>query len=67
MHSALTPATVTGDPALAASLVTNLVANAVQHNVPGGTVEIATTAAGRLTVSNTGPEFPPADIARQHT
>ncbi|WP_030441374.1 sensor histidine kinase [Actinoplanes subtropicus] len=60
----LAPATVTGDPALAASLITNLVVNAVRHNVPGGSVEIATTAAGRLTVANTGPEIPAAEIDR---
>jgi signal transduction histidine kinase len=64
MCTALAPATVTGDPALAASLITNLVANAVRHNIPGGTVEIATTADGRLTVSNTGAPIPPADIDR---
>ena len=64
VHSALTPVVVTGDPALAESLVTNLVANAVRHNIPGGTVEIATTATGRLTVSNTGVPIPAADIDR---
>jgi signal transduction histidine kinase len=64
VHTALTPAAVTGDPALAASLVTNLVHNAVRHNVPGGTVEITTTAAGRLTIGNTGDPVPPADIER---
>jgi len=64
MVTALAPATVTGDPALAASLVTNLVGNAVRHNVPGGTVEIATTGSGLLTVSNTGAVVPPAEIHR---
>jgi signal transduction histidine kinase len=64
VDTALTPAVVTGDPALAASLVTNLVVNAVRHNIPGGSVEIATTAAGRLTVSNTGAPIPAADIDR---
>jgi len=64
VHTELIPAVVTGDPALAESLVTNLVTNAVRHNVPGGVVEIATTAAGRLTVRNTGAPIPPADIER---
>ena len=64
IDSSLTPVTVVGDPALAESLITNLVTNAVRHNVPGGTVEIATTAAGRLTVSNTGAPIPPAEIDR---
>jgi hypothetical protein len=49
---------VTGDPRLAASLVTNLVDNALRHNIAGGTVEITTTGAGRLTVSNTGDPIP---------
>src|SRR5262249_37714386 len=61
---ALEPAAVTGDPRLAASLVTNLVDNALRHNVPGGTVEITTTAAGHLTVANTGAPIPPAEVGR---
>jgi signal transduction histidine kinase len=64
VHSALSPAPATGDPRLAASLVTNLVANAIRHNVPGGTVAVTTAPPGRLTVSNTGPEIPAAQIAR---
>jgi signal transduction histidine kinase len=46
-----------GDPGLAASLVANLLDNAIRHNVADGTVEISTgaTADGaRLTISNTG-------------
>jgi len=62
IHTTLTPTTVTGDPRLAASLVTNLVDNALRHNIPGGTVEIATTAPSRLTVSNTGTPIPPTEI-----
>jgi signal transduction histidine kinase len=64
VHTTLTPTTVTGDPRLAASLVTNLVDNALRHNIPGGTVEIETTAPGRLTVSNTGTPIPPTEINR---
>jgi signal transduction histidine kinase len=55
----------TGDPRLAASLVTNLVANAVRHNHSGGSIEIRTTgtAAGVvLTVANSGPVIPPDRI-----
>jgi signal transduction histidine kinase len=62
--SALVPVTVTGDPALAEILVTNLVTNAVRHNIPGGSVEVATTADGRLTVSNTGPLIPESEVER---
>ncbi|TCC08219.1 sensor histidine kinase [Kribbella soli] len=61
--TALTPATITGDVPLTASLVTNLLANAIRHNVPGGTVDIA-TADGRLTVTNTGRTIPPDEISR---
>jgi signal transduction histidine kinase len=64
VRAALGPAVVTGDPRLAASLVTNLVDNAIRHNKPGGTVEIATTSPGRLSVSNTGPAIPADAIDR---
>jgi signal transduction histidine kinase len=64
VRTALAPVTVHGDPRLAASLVANLVGNALRHNVPGGTVEIATAASGRLTVGNTGAEIPASEIGR---
>ncbi|MGW7256417.1 sensor histidine kinase [Streptomyces sp. NPDC054834] len=64
IDTTLAPATVTGDPRLAASLVKNLVGNALRHNVPGGTVEIETSAPGRLTVGNTGAPIPPTEINR---
>jgi signal transduction histidine kinase len=64
VHAELEPAAVAGDPRLAASLVTNLVDNAVRHNVAGGTVEITTTASGRLAVRNTGRPVPPGEIGR---
>jgi signal transduction histidine kinase len=64
VHTTLAPTTVAGDPRLAASLVTNLVDNALRHNRPGGTVEIATAPHGRLTVSNTGAPIPPAEVDR---
>jgi signal transduction histidine kinase len=63
----LGPAPVHGDPRLAESLVANLAANAVRHNVPGGWAEIETgTAGGRavVRVSNTGPVIPPGEVAR---
>ncbi|MFT3884033.1 MAG: HAMP domain-containing sensor histidine kinase [Flavobacteriales bacterium] len=50
------------DPGLARILVTNLVKNAIVHNIAGGYVQIAVAASG-LTVRNTGrPE--PLDAAR---
>ncbi|MDG4859602.1 HAMP domain-containing sensor histidine kinase [Streptomyces sp. T-3] len=57
------PLPVTGDPVLLHHVVENLVANAVRHNVPGGTVTVATGPAG-LTVTNTGPPVPP-DVVPQ--
>jgi signal transduction histidine kinase len=63
----LGPAPAEGDPRLAESLVANLVANAVRHNVPGGWASVETeTAGGRavLRVSNSGPVIPPAEVDR---
>jgi signal transduction histidine kinase len=60
----LAPTVVTGDPRLAASLVANLVDNAIRHNIPGGTVDITTAPPGRLTVANTGEPIPATDIHR---
>jgi signal transduction histidine kinase len=56
-----------GDPGLVASLVANLLDNAIRHNVANGTVEISTTATAdgaRLTVSNTGPVVPFIEVER---
>ena len=48
-------------------LVTNLIDNAVRHNIPGGQVQVA-TAAGRagavLSVASSGPVIPAADVDR---
>jgi len=54
-----------GDPALVARLVTNLIDNALRHNVPDGWMQVSTgTTAGRPTVRvvNTGPEIEPDQI-----
>jgi two-component system sensor histidine kinase VanS len=40
VRTAITPAVVSGDRALLARLVANLVQNAVRHNVPGGRIDI---------------------------
>jgi signal transduction histidine kinase len=61
------PAPLDGDPLLVERLVANLLANAVRHNVAGGRVEVVTAAEeGRafLSVTNTGPLIPPADVDR---
>jgi signal transduction histidine kinase len=71
----LDPALTTGDPALAESLIANLADNALRHNHPHGQVHISTSltpAGAQLSVRNTGPVIPPAEVAalfepfRQH-
>jgi signal transduction histidine kinase len=65
--TALEPARTTGDPRLIERLVTNLVANAIRHNIPGGRLDIATRpAAGRatFTIANTGPVVPAGELTR---
>jgi signal transduction histidine kinase len=67
VDTGLDPAIVTGDPALAESLVANLVDNAIRHNVAGGQVQVATgTPAGLpcLSVANSGPAVPPGEVGR---
>ncbi|HST83825.1 MAG TPA: ATP-binding protein [Kineosporiaceae bacterium] len=57
------PVTVNGDPVLLGRLVANLLDNAVRYNRPGGAVWVNLSAAGSLTVYNTGPEIPQERIA----
>jgi signal transduction histidine kinase len=67
IESALASAPAAGDPALAESLIVNLIGNAIAHNLHGGRVEIATAMTGGsavLTVSNTGPRIPPDELDR---
>jgi signal transduction histidine kinase len=67
LTAALDLAPTMGDPSLAESLVSNLVDNAIRHNVAGGQVEIRTAqAAGRAAISvrNTGPVIPPGEVDR---
>ena len=67
----LGPAPAAGDASLLESLVANLVENGLRHNVAGGRVDVTTTTTtttvggrGRITVTNTGPVVPPAEIER---
>jgi signal transduction histidine kinase len=63
----LAPAQTDGDPRLIERLAGNLIANAVQYNVPGGRIDVATrTAGGRaiLAVANTGPAIKGDDVKR---
>jgi signal transduction histidine kinase len=67
VQATISPAPATGDPRLAQRLVANLFGNAVRHNVTGGYITIATRAESRhavLTITNSGPVIPPADIDR---
>jgi signal transduction histidine kinase len=67
IEAALNPARAAGDPALAGSLLANLVSNAIRHNLDGGRAEIRTDITdGRaeLTVSNTGPLVPCGEVDR---
>jgi signal transduction histidine kinase len=63
----LVPAPVAGDPQLVELLIANLIDNALQHNHPGGHVEISTATSQRraiLTITNTGSSIPTEDVAR---
>jgi signal transduction histidine kinase len=64
---AIEPALISGDSALIHRLVANLLDNAVDYNVPGGTVEIATgvrDGSAFLSVRNTGATVPPDQVER---
>jgi signal transduction histidine kinase len=63
----LEPAGIYGDPALVERLAANLVSNAIRHNFPGGTIEVATgTHSGQafLVVGNSGPLIPAPELRR---
>ncbi len=67
VDAALSAAPATGDPALAESLITNLVGNAIRHNVDGGWVEVSTAITdGRAdaAVANSGPLVSPGEVHR---
>jgi signal transduction histidine kinase len=61
------PAALDGDPMLAQRLVANLLTNAVSHNVEGGRIDVVTGVKEEravLSVTNTGPVIPAADVER---
>jgi signal transduction histidine kinase len=67
VDAAFAPTPVTGDPGLAEILVSNLIENAIRHNVPGGRIHIAASARqarASFTVSNTGPHVPADQVER---
>jgi signal transduction histidine kinase len=59
----LKPAVVTGDPALAEMLISNLLRNAIQHNEVGGFVSIRTDGT-TLIVENSGSRVDPAEVTQ---
>jgi signal transduction histidine kinase len=67
VQTAIQPATLEGDPLLVQQLATNLIDNAVRHNIPGGDIQIATgTRSDRavLSVTNSGQVIPPGEVDR---
>lgn len=67
VESAIEPACISGDSALIHRLVANLLDNAIDYNVPGGSVEIATgvrDGGAFLSVRNTGIAVPPDQVER---
>jgi len=73
VEARLAPAFMTGDPRLVASLVTNLVDNALRYNATDGWIEVVTgEAAGTgadagtatIAIGNSGPPVPPDQIER---
>jgi signal transduction histidine kinase len=62
-----TPAPLDGDPLLIQRLVANLLTNAIRHNTVDGRLEVMTAlqdGKAVLSVTNTGPLIPPADVQR---
>lgn len=67
LEVSLQPATVSGDRRLIDRLVSNLVENAMRHNIPHGRVHVLVDAQqgrARLAVTNTGPLVPAEEVAR---
>jgi len=63
----LQPAALDGDPLLVQQLVTNLIDNAVRHNIRGGEIQITTKishSGAVLSVANGGQVIPPAEVDR---
>jgi signal transduction histidine kinase len=63
VDSSLEPVVIDGDRRLITRLVSNLIENAIRHNVQGGRLE-ARVGRGTLAISNTGPPVPYAEIER---
>jgi signal transduction histidine kinase len=67
VRTAIDHAPTEGDPQLLERLITNLIDNAIRHNVSGGQIEICTGTRDRdavLEITNTGPSIPAEEIQR---
>jgi signal transduction histidine kinase len=67
LHATLEPAETSGDPRLAERLVSNLVDNALRHNMPQGRIDVITTTRGGqaiVSVANSGPLVLPDEVER---
>ena len=67
IRASLDAAPTTGDPVLIESMIANLLDNAIQHNIPNGSVDLTTgrlTAASQLSVRNSGPIVPTPEVER---
>ncbi len=67
IRASLDPTPTIGDPVLIESMIANLLDNAIQHNIPNGSVDLTTgrvTAASRLSVRNSGPIVPTTEVER---
>jgi signal transduction histidine kinase len=63
----LAPAPTSGDCALVARLVANVIDNALHHNLPGGRIDVRTVAESDhaiLSVANSGREIPADQVSR---
>jgi signal transduction histidine kinase len=67
VDAALSPAPITGDSRLVEMLVSNLLENAIRHNIPDGHIQVAVgthRTQATLTVSNTGIHIPADQVER---
>jgi signal transduction histidine kinase len=67
VQTTIQPAALDGDPLLIQHLATNLIDNAVRHNIPGGDIQITTKASDTgavLSVTNSGQVIPAAEVDR---
>jgi signal transduction histidine kinase len=67
IRASLDAAPTSGDPVLIESMVANLLDNAIQHNVPDGSVELTTgrlSAGSQLSVRNSGPIVRKTEVTR---